>query len=520
MFIDIKESTEIKRINVDLCIIGGGAAGVAIAREFIGTDFSVALLESGKIEPDESIQDLYKGQWLLQGPKSSKRDDNVPRMARLRQFGGSSCHWGGMCAAFDEIDFQSRPWVPDSGWPINRSELTDYYHRAATLLKVPRYDYSEFPDYNSSRPQLPFMKKGGALTTKIFHHSPVNFGKEYGDALKNAKNVTVYFNASVTKLNADRPSGHIRSAQISPNHPERKIEIVAKKFVLACGGLENPRLLLNSNDVFENGIGNQYDLVGRYFMGHSHFISQAGAFFMHIRPEALSLYQFEPDQVKNGHTSGYLNLSAATQEKLGVLNAIFGIGRWSTDIDGKAHPEQSNTIQTISEEVTRIQTDLNPNSSITEPIYKKYYQVFIEHEPLHTSRVQLMDDVDWLGLKKIDVRAQVSQMQLDTLKRTIMEFGKQLGQSGLGRAQLITDDEKIFAGVQQVLGFHHIGTTRMHTSPQKGVVNENCRVYGHENLFVAGSSTFPTSGGVNPTFTITALSLRLADHLKRVLHGT
>ena len=270
MFADLRELPDGHTVDCDLCIIGGGAAGISIAREFIGSRTQVCLIESAR-EFEQATQDLYVGaaQPVRKRARSIKEGVHYgvpPIHARLRHFGGSTNHWGGYCVPLDPEDLEKHDWIPDSGWPIGWEELSRFYPRAQTICEIGPYVYDDsLWERTKTRP---YKFNPQNLVNRFYQFSPpTRFGDRYEEALKTAPNITMLFNANVTNIGLAPNAAlvdHIRVASLAG----KTGEVTARHYVLASGGIENARLLLASDDVARRGVGNGRDLVGRYFMDH------------------------------------------------------------------------------------------------------------------------------------------------------------------------------------------------------------------------------------------------------------
>jgi choline dehydrogenase-like flavoprotein len=263
MLIDVNELPENSQIDCDICIAGSGPAGITIAAELVDAPVRVCLVESGGLSPRAAVPagnvaeqlgisvDLLKFQHL--------------------SFGGASNRWGGLRGRWfrlrpmDPLDFETRPWVANSGWPFDYAELEPFYARAGRILKVSAdNDFSVVARHAHLAPAF----HNDDLHTAIFLMTrPLRFGQHYLDLLTRSPNVQVYLNGRVVEIEEDPNSPIVRCLHIvTPG--ERAHRITAKHFVIACGGLENTRLLLTSKRKMACGIGNQRDLVGRYYMQH------------------------------------------------------------------------------------------------------------------------------------------------------------------------------------------------------------------------------------------------------------
>src|SRR5918994_4397876 len=235
---DARELDDGHVLECDLCIVGGGAAGITIARAFAGAKLEVCLLESGGLEYEEEVQDLYRGANI--GLPYFELD-----ISRLRFFGGATNHWAGRCRPLDELDFEHRPWVPLSGWPFGRAELEPYYREAQKICELGAYDYTPGPWLNPGQEALPFDP--AKVVSRVWQFSPPTlFGEVYGGELEAAENILLLLHASVVNIAANEAGSEVQGLQVATLAGKR-LGVRARAYVLACGGLENPRLLLASN---------------------------------------------------------------------------------------------------------------------------------------------------------------------------------------------------------------------------------------------------------------------------------
>ena len=515
-------------LTCDLLIIGGGAAGITLAREFIASGVRVCLVESGGLEFDGATQALYEG--AIVG-----RDYGTLDSTRLRFYGGTTNHWGGSCIALSPIDFTRRDHVPHSGWPFDREHLEPFYRRARKVLKV-----GDYTDFHLDRPGaevVPFFDGSGPFEPEVWHHNRdhQDFANWYRAELERAADLDVLLNANVTRLIA-RPDGAALTGAEIATLDGRRATIRAKVVVLACGGIENPRLLLVSDDVVAAGIGNSHDLVGRFFMEHPILREPAvGSVF----GDLTWGYPFKHVKDRTGNYLPGLRLTAASQREHRLANGSCSIDL-QLEVDDTAGYANLATIRRAlsGEEQARdlggalwnVVTDLDDvargmwaklTDTWYEPPLSASPQFVVisrtEQSPNPASRVTLTGDRDALGLRRVALDWRLTELDKRTVRVMIELLAKEVGRHGLGRLKLA---ETFAKGDDQWpddldWGNHHMGTTRMHDQPRHGVVDPDCRVHGLANLFVAGSSVFPTGGHANPTFTIVALTLRLADHLKR-----
>ena len=261
MHIDARQLDDHSVIEGDICIIGAGAAGITMALELENSPYKVILLEGGGFEYDDKVQELYNGK-LIGHPYYPMKS------SRLHYFGGSTGHWGGMCSTFDDIDFRQRDWVEHSGWPIKREDIASYYPKAHTILDLGPYEW-DVKYWQKQNPLLiPLPLDENVIWSKMWQFSPpTRFGAKYKDAVVNAKNIHLFTYANVTDISAAENISTINEVTIK-NYTGKQHTVKARYFVLACCAIQNARILLACNKQAPAGLGNDNDIVGRYFMEH------------------------------------------------------------------------------------------------------------------------------------------------------------------------------------------------------------------------------------------------------------
>jgi len=515
-------------IGTEVCIVGAGAAGITLAREFAGHSFRVCLLESGGLEFDKETQSLSEGETV-----------GLPyfplHTARLRYFGGTTNHWGGWCRPLDEIDFEKRDWVPHSGWPFPRAHLDPCYERAQPICQLGPFAYdAEAWEDPPTRPRLPFT--GGRVLTKIWQIGPpTRFGTEYRNALARAANIRTYLNANVVEIETTRTAQKVTRVRVACLQGNR-FWVSAKLFILATGGIENPRLLLLSNAVQRTGLGNQNDLVGRFFMEHPQLWS--GPLLLSDAAFPMTLYALHT--VTKTAVIGCVAFAEEVQRREELLNAcVFlepqplgaeaapraaAVSRSPSQLVRKGSiPDGFEThLGQVIADIARVPMTRTRRAAGDAPARLIKLLLRPEPAPNPESRVTLASARDRLGKRRVRLRWQLHDRDQRSLSRAQQILAEEVGRAGLGRLRVTRDDDEAapaaprdqapWTGLQG--SYHHMGTTRMHVDPKQGVVDVNCRVHGISNLFIAGSSVFPTSGYANPTLTIVALAVRLADHVK------
>lgn len=518
-------------IETDVCIVGAGASGIALALELINTPFNVALFESGGLKLKHKTQLLYRGE-------STGRPYFDIEFTKQRYFGGATNKWFGRCRPLDNIDFERRDWVPYSGWPFGKEELDPYYERAHTVCQLAPYNYDPSFWEDNEKKALPFDNTG--IESKIFQFSPpTRFGKEYLTDIENAKNFKIFLfsNAVSISLNPDgKKVDHVKFVTLNG----KTFKVNAKIFILAASALEITRLLLVSNDIQNSGIGNHNDMVGRFFMEHPHIF--CGALSSPLSPKYSNFYNVLDYSRNEGNlgTVGALGFTEDMIRRQQLLNAsAFFVRRKDYKVNKSYFSEGAlaltNVVDIIThtrapgflffKELKRVFRHLNIVSKILVNrmqgfIHTKDWITIrsqIETVPNPNSRVTLSTKKDRLGMNKLVLDWQLTQQDLDSF-RTFQNILFNALQN-IGCCMFPFEHELDDTGwpVTMMAGMHHMGTTRMHADSKKGVVDPNCRVQGVYNLYIAGSSVFPTSGHANPMLTIIALAIRLADHVKELM---
>jgi choline dehydrogenase-like flavoprotein len=530
LFIDTRELADGALIQSDVCVIGGGAAGLTIAMELARHGIGVAVLESGGLEPDEATLDLYRGE-------STGLPYTFADGCRSRYLGGSSNCWGGWCAPFDEHDFERRDWVPESGWPISRADLEPFYARAHRTLKLGPSSFDPaFWEQAIGRPDVQRMPISDRRLVDVISQfsPPVRFGLDYGADLKRSPNIAVHLHANVTEIETEPDGTTVRGVTVK-TLTGRTVRAVARNFVLATGGIENARLLLASNRVQRAGLGNGNDLVGRYFMDHPRVMSASVRFAEAWRRNKLYDVKYHYlNPVVSAHgtcVAAQFALTRAIQEEEGLLNARIW---WCSTFPGEGTESVQALIRCFQrikkgdESGHRLDRDVlailgNPIDAVRFGIARLWqprsyikdirFQCIVEAEPDAQSRVMLADQRDALGMPRVRIDWRLGERVKRTFDRSAAILAEQLRKAGVAEVRLDPPLEgRDWPG--HIEGtWHHMGTTRMHDSERKGVVDRDGRVHGMKNLHIAGSSVFPTVSANFPTFTLVALAHRLSDRL-------
>lgn len=439
---------------------------------------------------------------------------------RLHYFGGTTGHWAGWCSTFDPIDFEKRDWIPHSGWPIKREDLDPYYARAQKNVDLGPYNYSVEFWQKQDPSMIPMPLDKNVVWNKMWQFSPpTRFGEKYKDTIVNAKNIHLYTYANVVNIKANENVSSIEEVTVK-NYAGKEHTVRAKYFVLACCSIQNARVLLASNTQAPKGLGNDNDLVGRFFMEH---VEIKAAELWLEKPDPMQLYMWEWGKTK---ARAELAISAQKQREFKILNGTAALNPLEL---AKTEPPM---IEIWTDDAKKNMERLNSygkkegdNGETKVPAGKKAYQSFqlftrIEQAPNPNSRITLDTEKDSLGMPRAMLHWELTPFEKRSIRKIYELIGQEVGRAGIGRVRLMEylRDEKDeswpeFTGG----GWHHMGTTRMSDDPKQGVVDANCKVHGINNLFVAGASCYATAAAPNPTLTLIALTIRLADHLKGVV---
>lgn len=544
LIFDYRRASSPADVEADICIIGAGAAGLAIAWAFLGTQTTVCIVEGGGLTADERNQALFEG-------ASVGVPDFDPGASRLRAFGGTCNYWGRGCIPLANL--APRDWVPHSGWPIGFAELEPHYYRASTFCGLEPHGIGE-DSFLTPPSRQPLDFDGDALEHKTFASSPMIFGDGYRVAFERAGNITVLLHANLLELETVPSTQAVRHAHIGTLDGRRGV-VRAGHYVLACGGIENARLLLSSSSQVPHGLGNDHDLVGRYFMDHPS--GKLGTLFTEqpqvvtrpydrnvprgrpqVHPEiCLSEEAQRRHRILSGRVRPFAfeepvpeglqalrDLRAAMRarrrhENWAIKARVCGRRNGEPDYIAKAMPPAED-IRALT-----LRAGLNAGH-IAKAFGRKLTRKptvrteridligYFEQVPNRDSRIALGEERDALGLRQVAVDWRLTDLDRHTYRTAARLFGEGLARACNGRFQSepwLEDD----GAVPQVFGTsHHMGTTRMADDPREGVVDRHCKVHGIDNLHIAGSSVFPTGSWAFPTFTIIALSLRLAEQLR------
>ncbi len=533
-------------LQTDICIVGGGAAGITLALSLMDSGLDVTLLESGGLSPEPLTQKLHEG------VVADERLHTAPDRYRIRSFGGSTTLWGGRCMPFDEIDFEPRDYIAHSGWPIGMQDVLPYYPRANALCEAGDFAYTAASAFtrpgHGMRPMIEGFDGASYSTDTLERFScPTDFGARYRRRLEQGP-VRVLLHANLTSIDQRD------SALAGPAHVRTLLGNVfavrARAYVIAAGGLETARLLLASPGLSGRGLGNAHDVVGRYYMchiagtlgvmdlsrasavWHGYEVSDEGIYCRRrfalraVAQKALRAGNFvarlhHPRIPDAGHGNGILSMLYLARP---FIPYEYGKRLYGDDTDASRLAHFWNVLRDAPGTAlfllrwlrTRNLAARKFPSIIVHPRNHRYSLDFhAEQEPNPDSRVTLDDSVDALGMRRLRVDWRYTAQDVATVRLALAELASEVQASGVGSFAYEPDEVEAEMTRYGAYGGHHIGLTRMGTDARTSVVDAHCRVHEAANLYVAGPSVFTTSSQANPTLTLVALALRLADRLRQ-----
>lgn len=559
MFIDTRTLDDQTVIDKTVCVMGCGVAGITLAFELERLGIDACILESGGYESEKETTDLNRGFNL--GLPYQFGDGT-----RSRYLGGSSNCWGGWNRPFDGIEFAKRDWVPHSGWPITRDELMPYYARTHKLLELGPNDWDlaswERAIHKDTVKRMPLGS--GRIEDRVFQFSPpTRMGSHYRHDLEKLRHVQIYMHANAVDIETDAEGKTVSRIQ-AKTLSGKTLWIKAKQFVLAAGGIENNRLLLASNKVKPNGLGNDHDVVGRYYMEHPRLLSGSVKFRGNWKQNMLydcRFHTLNPSVKANGTCFGaYFVLSDKAQEQERVLSsqtwfhamlpgegteaskALMRTKLRMTGGETAGYTMAGDILTAVKAPVDTMGFAMTRVFHITKWIREVKLQSIVEPEPDPDGRVTLAPERDALGMPRVQIDWRLGPQTRRTFDRAWGVLAEELKAAGVAEIKLDTPIENqewppyehgarhhmmhgnVMIGQQDDAwprhpewSWHHMGGTRMSDLPTDGVIDRDLKVHGMTNLYVTGSSVFPTAAANFPTMTIAALTYRLSDHLDALL---
>lgn len=500
MFTDISEIETRSQLHRQVIVIGSGIAGAEVATYLARHGREVILLESGREQFDPAIQALNDLVFLGKphralNPNSYYHQYLPPALrgvSRVRQFGGTSNVWTGKWKYLQPSDFKPRAWVPNSGWPIDFEDLLADYRRAAK-----DYGFGDLEAEAKRDAIVSFRTKlatqGLKVSSFYWEEKPTRTAIRFGEEMRRSKTLQVLMGATATEL-LPQASGKGIEAVICRSLTGKEIVVKGQHIVLASGALESARLLLASDRHRPNGVGNEHDLVGRFYTDHPKHHTGT------LQPGKLTkAYAAELQYAPKPRFCTCFALDDLTQEKYSLLEHVLYL-----------KPIYENKRAWLRRVIARRAACRDTLGAIAS-----YRVKFVtEQVPHKESRVKLSEDRDALGKRKLALDWKFTEQDTQSMEKTLELLMQRFETAGLGTFDF-GDAPPTLDNMTDAA--HQMGTTRMAHRPEEGVVDTNCRVFGTDNLYIASSAVFPTGPSYSPTFTILALARRLGRHLLQTI---
>jgi GMC oxidoreductase/FAD dependent oxidoreductase len=563
MIEDLGALSEHMDVEAELAVVGAGPAGIVVALEAAQHGISVVVLESGDRTFDPSVQELSEAaEW-------DHHRHAALSLSMRRQVGGTSNIWGGRCVPFDPVDFASRPYLGVPAWPVGYEEIQGYFQRACDWMVCGRavFDKTQVPNLPDAT--VPGFVDGGVLGSSLERWSlPTNFGRVYRERLEHAQRVRLLTHITCTEIICPAEGGSARHLKCRTNAGGH-VQVKAKAFVVACGGLESTRLLMSSTGPAGEQLGNKGGHLGRWYMAH---VEGSIANVRFSTAPRQTVFDYEQD-IDGVYIRRRFSFSAEYQREHHLPNVVSWLGNWELPdarhgygqlsfiylaLTSPLGPRLAPEVQRLS--MTGSEIPGTPYGLATITSKSSHFRNILRHPfatgrfaagfgtrrfltrgrrvpgffmyskdnlyplqyhgeqlPNAASKVTLTREKDRLGRRKLAVDLQFTPQDNNGIIQAHEHWDRYFRKLDIGRLEYQYDDLEQAINQRMGGGFHQTGTTRMSASAADGVVDQNLAVHGVPNVYVASSSAFVTSGQANSTFMIVAFAVRLADHLAQTL---
>lgn len=555
MIVDARRDALPDELTADLVIVGAGPAGITLALELERAGLDIVLVEAGGDRFDKAGQEFFRAQSV------SPAAHGTGEMYRRRQLGGSSAVWGGRCIPFDPIDFEDRPWMSAARWPIGHADVARYYPRALEIAQagLPEFDAGA-AEPGAPADMLPGRTGADAVLDRIerFSH-PTDFGRWYRRRLADARSVRLITGAPVEQILAS-PDGMATTGVRLRVTPDQTAAITAPRVVIAAGGIETARLLLASDEVRAGGLGNGNDLVGRYYQ--CHLEGELGAIAFHAPPRDVRMDYFRSHD--GMYCRRYIWLAPVAQRRERLAGLVLRPAHVSIVDPAHRHPvlsamylaknmivpEYARKMTALEHDARRMRNGSSaafhgahlrnvmlgaprlagfaldwtrrrilarrklPSVVLGDPRGVYPLDLNGEQEPHRDSRIRLGDERDAHRMRRTIIDWRCTAEDRRRMIDGVRLIGRALAAGGAATITLDDAEAERWSNHPVPVGGHHIGTARMAATAAEGVCDANAELFDTRGVFVAGAACFATSSFANPTLTLLALTLRLADHLR------
>jgi choline dehydrogenase-like flavoprotein len=564
VILDLSEAAAPARFEAEVAVVGSGPGGTVTALELARQGIDVVLIESGLIKPDAFAQSLAD-------TASRDEDRHAPaKYTTRRQIGGSSNIWAGRCVPYDPVDFEARPFASSTRWPITFDDVQPYYGRACTWMVCgrPAFSLDELPHLPPE--MVPGLHDGNGVTVSTLERwsLPTNFGTVYLEDLREAQHLRVLTGLTATQVVCERGQGDAQFLECRTQKGAR-IEVHAKQYVLACGGLDTTRLLLQSPGPRGAALGDESGHLGHWYMAHLEGSIAQVAFSADpkktiqgyerdvdgtwVRRRFGFTEQFQrehrlpnlvgwianPEPPDASHNDAVLSFTyLSLKSPIGKYLAPEAIRRTLLGQRVPGAPYGQSDISPVRDHLKNVlrhpfktagfafafgsqrflaKGRKPPGFYVSRPDNVYTFAYHAEHLPTYDSKVTLSSKTDAVGMRRLDVDIRFPAENIDGVVRAHRFWDEHLRKSDVGEMRYVDGDLHAAVDERSGGGFHQVGTTRMAADPADGVVDADLKVHGVDNVYVASSSVFVTSGQANSTFMIVVLAVRLADKLAKLL---
>ncbi len=498
-----------------ICIVGAGAAGICLAVELSRQGKRVMVLEGGGREIEDAAQEPYRSEVV----------GHVHRgihTGRFRAHGGTTTRWGGQIYELNREDFERREWIPASGWPFSHSELEPYYRRALDfegLANVVHNDAEVWKSLGLAEPSFP------ELQSYLTRWCPEpNFARLHARTLEAAENLQVWLHANAVELLLENET--VRALRVCTQQGT-EILVHADHFVFCMGTIECVRFFLQPRAGALPW--NRSGLLGRHFQDHVD--ANAARVIPRNRHQFAEL--FDNIFLRGFKYHPKLRLLPAEQRRALVLNCAATMS-FSSDVDEALAATKTTAKHLLRGRFSELNTADVLRSARHTPLlvrqaarYALRHRVYnpasagirlrvhCEQRPDGESSITLSSERDSLGLLRARLDWRISDLELETIRAFAETATNSLASIAdiQPDAALINTDPAFLERCDD--SNHHMGGMRMAASASDGVVTPNLLLHGTSNVYVCSGAVFPSSGFSNPTHTVLALSIRLADLLAR-----